>query len=455
MDLTQGVIWKQLILFALPLLGSSFIQQLYNTVDLLFVGNFVGKEASAAVGASSLMITCLVGFFGGMSVGSGVVMSQKVGGKDEEEIQKTLHTAVALSLGGGILLTVIGCIFAPFFMQWMNTPAQIMDAAVSYVRIYFLSLVSVVTYNIGSGLIRAMGNSRIPMLIQLAGGIVNVIMDMVFIVWFRSGIEGAAWATMFSQTTAAVLTLAYLMRQTGCFRLDFRKLRIHGEILGMIAKIGVPAGMQSLVITLSNVFAQYHINSFDVDVIAAFTAYIKVELPIYLPIVAFGQAVTTFVGQNKGAGNEERIKKGTKTCIGTGVAVTLLMSTLMLAMGRWTFGLFSQDAAVIDYGMRIIQISFPFYWIYVVLEVLASNLRGKGNSFPPMVIILSNICVVRTVLLFVIMSFYHDVQGIAVTYPITWSMTALCLLVYCGWRLREDRKRTKIKEKLSEMGGIG
>lgn len=430
MDLTQGVIWRQLVLFSLPLLGSSFIQQLYNTVDLLFVGNFVGKEASAAVGASSLMITCLVGFFGGMSVGAGVVMSQKVGAREKEGVQRTLHTAITLSFMGGILLTVLGYMFAPQFMRWMNTPVQIIDAAVSYVRIYFLSLISVVIYNVGSGLIRAMGNSRVPMLIQLAGGMVNVIMDAVFVLCLHKGVEGVAWATMFSQTTAAGLLLMYLARQKGDFHLSVHKLRMHRDITETIVRIGVPAGLQSLVITLSNVFAQYHINSFDVAVIAAFTAYIKVELPIYLPIVAFGQTITTFVGQNKGAGDIERMKKGTRTCIVMGMIVTLLMSGLMLATGRWIFGLFNKDMSVIEYGLEIIHISFPFYWIYVILEVLASNLRGRGDSFPPMAIILSNICVGRTILIYVIMSFYHDVRGIAVTYPIAWCMTAVCLFIY-------------------------
>ncbi|MGI6007308.1 MAG: MATE family efflux transporter [Ruminococcus sp.] len=430
MDLTQGIIWKQLLLFALPLLGSSFIQQLYNTVDLLFVGNFIGKEASAAVGASSLMITCLVGFFSGMSVGSGVILSQKIGAKSEREIHDTIHTAVCLSFIGGVTLTVIGYLLAPHFMQWMNTPEQIMQSAVSYLRIYFLSLTSVIIYNIGSGLIRAMGDSRSPMLIQLAGGLVNVAMDTFFVVCFKNGVEGVAWATMFSQTAAAGSVLFYLVRQKGNYHLSLNKLKIHGAIWKDIVKVGIPAGIQSFVITLSNVFAQYYINSFSVDVIAAFTAYIKVELPIYLPIVAFGQAVTTFVGQNKGAGNQERMEKGTFICAGLSVCITLVMSSLMLVFGKYAFGLFNKDVQVINYGIEIIHISFPFYWIYAILEVIASSLRGEGKSLPPMVIILCNICVLRTVLLCLIMGLYHDVRGIAVTYPITWSLTVICLMAY-------------------------
>lgn len=428
-DLTEGAIWKQLVLFALPLLGSSLIQQLYNTVDLLFVGNCLSKNSYAAVGASSLIINCMVGFFTGMSVGSGVVISQAIGCRDKKATRDSVHTAVGLSLTGGVVLMLAGCIGAPYFLRWMGVEIAIMAEAVSYLRIYFLSLTSVITYNMASGIIRATGNSSVPMLTQLAGGIANVIADAVLIRNFPC-VESAAWASMISQTLAAGMCLVYLMKQDGDCRLIWREVQIQKEILLRIIKIGVPAGFQNLVITLSNIFAQYHINSLGVDAISAYTTYFRVELLLYHPIIALGQAMTTFTGQNIGAGKPDRVKKGVKICICMGVFLNVATAIFLLLFGPQAFGLFTKDADVIECGMKIIRITFPFYWFYVILEVLADTIRGAGKALPPMVIILSSMCVLRTVLLFFIMGKWHEIQGIAVTYPISWSAAALCMLIY-------------------------
>lgn len=429
-SLTEGVIWKKLLLFALPLLGSSFIQQLYTTVDLIFVGNFVGKEASASVGASALVVTCMVGFFSGLSVGSGVVTAKFFGGRNKEKLRTSVHTSIGISLAGGTVLTIIGYMGAPYFLHWMNTPGEIMPMAISYLRIYFFSLISIITYNMGAGVVRALGDSKSPMNIQLIGGLLNIILNAVFVLWFGMGIRGSAWATVIAQGIACVLILVKMMRLQDDYRLQFKNIGIDKKLFIQILQVGVPAGIQSLVITLSNIFAQYHINGFNVDAIAAFTAYFKVELLIYLPIMAFGQAITTFSGQNTGAGNIERLKRGTRVCVFMGIGVTILLSTLLLIFGEYAFGIFNQDSEVIKYGMRIISTSFPFYWIYVILEVLGSSVRGAGKALPPMIIIITNICVLRTLLLFIIMGVYHDVRGVAVTYPITWAVTAICMFIY-------------------------
>lgn len=429
-DLTEGTIWKQLLLFALPLLGSSLIQQMYNTVDLIFVGNVLGKEASAAVGASSLIITCLVGFFTGLSVGTVIIIAQSFGHKSKTDLQRAVHTAIGLSFLGGAILMVIGYLGAPHFLRWMNTPEEISSTSLSYLRIYFLSFISVITYNMGSGILRAVGDSKSPLLYQLIGGITNVGMDALFLVVFDYGVDGVAWATFFSQTIAAGCVLIHLSMTNGDHHLSWIKIRIDKDFFFRILKVGVPVGLQSLVITLSNVFAQYQINSFGVDAIAAFTAYFKVELIIYLPIVAFGQAIPTFSAQNIGAGKFERMKIGTIVCLMMGITLTIATSVTALIFGRQAFGVFNQDSSVIDSGIRIIQTSFPFYFLYVILEVLGGTIRGAGKSTPPMIIILLNICVLRTILLFSIMSFYHDVRGVAMTYPITWAATAACMSVY-------------------------
>lgn len=429
-DLTQGTIWKQLLLFALPLLGSSLIQQLYNTVDLLFVGNLLDKEAFAAVGASSLIVTCLVGFFTGMSAGTGVVSAQSFGRKSKTDLQRAVHTAIGFSFLGGAILMVIGYIGAPTFLRWMNTPAEILDISVSYLRIYFLSLISIVTYNIGSGILRAVGDSKSPLLYQFIGGITNIVMDALFLVVFRFGVEGVAWATLFSQTVAAGCVLIHLSITNGDHHLSWLKIRIDKDTIIRILQVGIPIGLQSMAITLSNIFVQYQINGFGVEAIAAFAAYFKVELVIYLPIVAFGQAVTFFAAQNIGAGKIERMKKGTRDCLLMGITLTVITSVVMLIFGREAFWVFNHDPSVIAYGIRIIQTTFPFYFLYVILEVLGGSIRGAGKSTPPMLIVLLNICVFRTILLFTIMTFYTEVRGVAMVYPITWATTAAGMSFY-------------------------
>lgn len=429
-NLTEGVIWKQILLFALPLLGSSFIQQLYNTVDLLFAGNLIGKEATAAVGASSLVITCIVGFFTGLSVGTSVIVSQAVGAEDPEKVERSIHTAMGLSLSGGAVLIVTGICLARPVLLCMDTPAEILDAAVSYVRIYLLSMIPLVTYNMNAGIIRAMGNSRIPMLIQLSGGMINVMMDYVSIRFWHMGVNGVAWATMFSQGLCVVLSVLYLMEGSEAYRLLWRKIRIYGDILREVMKIGLPAGLQSLVITLSNIFVQYKINGFGVDPIAAFSVYFKVELLIYLPIVAFGQAMMTFAGQNIGAGRVERVKSGVRVCIAMGVTYAVCSAMLLLVFGEYVFGWFNKDAGVMDCGLRIIRVTFPFYWLYVILEVLADSARGTGKSLPPMGIILCNLCVFRTVLLVVLTNVWGSLESVAAVYPVTWLTTAVCFVIY-------------------------
>lgn len=429
-SLTEGVIWKKLLLFALPLLGSSFIQQLYNTVDLIYVGNFLGKEAAAAVGASTLFVTCLVGFFSGMSVGSSVVTAYVFGSGNKGELKKVIHTTVGLAFICGLIMMVMGLVGAPYFLELINTPDEIMGLALSYVRVYFISIIAVVTYNMASGIIRALGDSKTTMYIQLIGGLVNVVMDGVFIFIFKNGVIGVALATLFSQSVAAGLALIYLMRLEPESRLELKKIRIEGRYLKNILKVGVPSGLQALVITISNVFVQFHVNSLGVDAIAAFTAYFKVELLIYLPILAFGQAISTFTSQNLGANQYERVKKGTRVCLAMGIGITVVMSTLVLAFGRQAFSVINSDPGMLDLGVQIISVTVPFYFIYLILEVLGGTIRGAGKAVPPMVIILTNICVLRTVLLFMIMASNQSITGIAMTYPITWASTALGMAIY-------------------------
>ncbi len=429
-QLTEGVIWKQILLFSLPLLGSALIQQLYNTVDLLFAGNMLGTDATAAVGASSLLISCIVNFFTGVSVGISVIASQKVGAGEWKEVDRIIHTAMGISLAGGAILMVGGLIISKPVLLLMNTPDEILGPSVTYVRIYMLSMIPLVTFNMNAGIIRSFGNSRTPMMIQLAGGIANVLADYLSIRVFHLGVAGIAWATMISQGLAAVLSVLFLMRQTGECRLRWRDVTISGDILKLVLRIGVPAGLQSLVITISNVIVQSQINGFGVNTIAAFSAFFKIELLIYEPILSFGQAMMTFAGQNKGANKPKRITRGLRVTIGMGVIYALAMGLLLLRFGHFAFRLFTQDNDVIECGLQIIRVTFPLYWIYVFLEVTANTIRGVGRSIPPMIMVLMGQCVCRTVVLFLFTHIWGTITSVALVYPIGWAASAVSLILY-------------------------
>lgn len=436
-DLTKGSIGKTLILFAVPLLISSLVQQLYNTVDLIFAGNYINRSASAAIGASSLLITCLVGFFGGMSVGTGVVVSRYFGAKNLSKVKKALHNAVFLSMAGGLLFLLIGELAVSSYLRLVNTPETILEMAAGYLRVYTLSFVPMFVFNLGSGVLRALGNSRAPLCCQLLGGLMNVAMDYLFLRLFENGVTGVAWATLISQTTAAAAILYSLSRLDEQYAFRWASVAPDRELLIEVIRIGVPAGTQSLVITLSNVMAQYHINSLGEDAIAAFAAYFQVELIIYLPIVAFGQAVMTFSGQNAGANRFDRVRRGTGVCLLISMSLAVVSSAAALHLGPYLFRAFNRETAVIETGCRIIGITFPFYCIYCILQVLGDSLRGCGQTRQPMYIILINICVIRTILLFSIVPRIGDVRGVAAAYPVTWALTAVCMAVYyCRYHFR-------------------
>ena len=414
------------------------MEQLYNTADLLYIGQVLGKNESAAVGASTMMVTCLVGLFGGLSVGATVVVARAYGAKEQEKVRDILHTSAALCIISGIFVFTLGYLFAPAFISALATPDEIAGSAVGYLRIYFFSAFFIVAFNMGAGVLRGMGEAWFPMIFQLTGGIVNVIMDGVFLQVFHLGVNGVAWATFFSQGAAALCTIIYLFSKIDVkYRINIREIRIHRDILGAILRIGIPSGLQTLVIALSNVVAQYFINSLKTDAIAAFTAYFKVELPIYLPIVAIGQAVTTFVGQNLGANKPERAEKGTLVCLAVGGALTVFTASMLILFGNLAFWLFSKDAHVIELGNRIIRTTFPFYWLYVVLQVFGDSIKGAGKATPPTVIILINITLIRSLILISFVPAYPDVRTVALSYPITWFLTAVEMVIY--YKLTKER----------------
>ena len=380
LDLTSGSISRKLLLFALPLLGASLIQQLYTTVDILFVSNYLGAEASAAVGASVLLNSALVNLFTGISIGAGVVIAQAFGRKEEVQLSKSIHTSMMLGLIGGVLLTIIGEFSGAAFLNAVNTPASIFQNALDYVEVFFLGLTFMLVFNMAAGVMRALGNSQTPMLIQLVCGIIHIVTNYLFIKYMANGILAVAWSSVLSQVLSAIIAVYYLLK-SGVMSIP--KLAVDGPLMKEIIRIGLPAGLQGVVVTLSNVFVQYFINGFDVTAIAAFTAYYRIELLFYMPLCALGQAMMTFTGQNVGAGLYDRVKSGLRTTLIFGVGYSLVLAGILLYFGRETFGIFYSDPAVIDMGVTIIWIAFPFYFFYVFLETFADTLRGAGLSDVP------------------------------------------------------------------------
>ena len=391
----------------------------------------IDSGASAAIGMSGMLITCLVGFFGGMSVGAGAVIARAFGGEDWRRLDRAIHSTVALCAAGGLALLAVGEGLTPVYLRLVRTPEALSGMATAYLRIYFLSVPAIVFYNLCAGMQRSLGDSRSTLVAQVFGGLLNVGADWLFIARFGLGVSGAAWATLISQTVSAAYVVFRLTRLEGPHALRFKRVRFDREILAETVRIGVPAGVQALVITLSNVAAQFHINSLGESAIAAFTAYFKVELIVYYPIVALGQAMMTFAGQNIGADRPERVRRGLWECLALGVGVSVLMSAVGLTFGHTLFRLFYADEAAIALGLRILATTFPFYFAYCFLQIPGDAMRGLGESRLPMRIVIVNLCLVRTALLFLIAPRWQDVRAVAMCYPITWAVTGACMLFCC------------------------
>lgn len=438
--LTKGSVGKGILLFALPLLGSSLIQQLYSTVDLIFVGQLLGTKASAAIGASGLIVTCMIGFFNGMAVGTNVFAARHYGARRFEQLKKLMQTIFWTGIIGGFLLTVIGLVLSPVFLTWMGTPESIFPLAVRYLRIYMASMISVVSYNLLSGVLRALGDSRTPMLYQFFGGIINVFADFIFLYVFHMGVEGTAFATLFSQTFAAIGVMIHLYRLKKPYALRIRFSDCSLKEFTDILKVGVPAGVQSIIITLSNIIIQSQINTLGVTSVASFTVYFRVELIIYLPIVALGQAVVSFIGQNYGAGNWERIKKGNRLCIFGGSLITFAACILLIIAMPVILNVFTKDAAVAAQTLEIVKVTFPFYFFYTILECFSSNLRGFGKAFLPMIVTVISFCGFRIIALFALMAKNPSPDKVALSYPISWGIAAAAMAMLY---VRNNRNRSR------------
>lgn len=429
--ITEGIIWKQILIFFFPILFGTFFQQLYNAADAVIVGRFVGKEALSAVGGSTgTIIQLLVGFFTGLSGGATVVISQYYGAKSGEMVSRAVHTAIAFCLAGGMLLTVMGFLGAPKVLEWMNTPADVMDSAILYIRIYFLGITGSLIYNIEAGILRAVGDSRKPLYFLIAGCLINIVLDVIFVVVMNMGVGGAALATIISQAISVVFVTFVLMKTKDMYRLELKMIRLDVQMLGRIIQIGFPSGLQSVMYSLSNMIIQTSMNSLGTDTVAAFTAYGKIDSMFWMMLGAFGISITTFTGQNFGAQKMDRVRKGVGQCMVMCIAATVIMSTILYHIGIYCFRLFTGDEAVIGIGMQILKFLVPFYITYITIEILSGALRGIGDCWVPTLISLIGICVIRVIWNLAVVPLKPNVYTVATSYPMTWIITSAAFTVY-------------------------
>lgn len=430
MDMTQGTIWKQLIYFAFPLLIGNLFQQLYNTVDSVVVGNFVSTEALAAVGSVTPIINMLVGFFSGLATGAGVVISQFFGAKNGQMLHKAVHTTLLMTVGLGVIFTFIGIFMTPLMLNLMSTPADVFDGAALYLRIYFGGVLGLMLYNMVSGILRAVGDSKRPLYFLILSSLLNVVLDLAFVLIFHWGIAGVAIATIIAQFISAFLLLVVLARSDEDYKLVLRDLKMDTEILKRIVRIGLPAGLQMAVTSFSNVFVQSYINRFGSACMAGWTSYSKIDQFVLLPMQSLSLSATTFVGQNLGAGNLSRAKKGTRVSMAISVAITAVLTVLLIAFSSQILMLFNQDENVLYYGNIFIRYLAPFYVICCINQIFAGSLRGAGDATGPMIIMLLSFVVFRQIYLFVGSQFFDSIIFVGLGYPAGWLVCSVFMAIH-------------------------
>ena len=423
-NITEGVIWKQLLSFFFPILLGTFFQQLYNTVDTIIVGRFVGTQALAAVGSTAALISLINGFFVGLSTGATVLLSQFYGANDRKGVHSAVHTGVGLACVLGLLILFVGLSAGPEVLRLTKTPENCMDDAIVYTRIYFSGALASMLYNMGAGILRAMGDSRRPTIFLMVTCFVNIAADLLLVVVFRMGVAGAALATILSQLISAVLVLRVLYRLPENIAFRFRNIRLERALLRRILYVGIPAGLQFITFDLANLLIQSGINSFGDVTVAAWTAYIKTDALTWQISGAFGVSITTFVGQNFGAQKYDRIRKSVWVCMGMSVALVGALSTVVIVFREWILGIYTTDPEVIRLGAYVMLWTVPFNFVFMPVEVFAGTMRGTGYSVMPTVITCVCVCCFRVIWIFTMVAKFHTVELLALCYPLSWVLAA-------------------------------
>ena len=431
--MTEGSIWKSILLFSVPLILGNLLQQLYNTADSIIVGNFLGSNALAAVGSSGSPIYLLIGFSQGVAVGAGVVVSQYLGAKDKKETLIAVHTSLAIAVILGLILTVGGIAVSRSLLVWMNTPEEVLGDAVTYMKLYFGGVLFSVVYNMAAGILNAAGNSRRSVLYLACASITNIILDLVLIAGLKMGVAGAAIATDISQLVSCVLSLRFLMKVDADYKVELSAIRPDQRMTSRIIRIGLPTGIQNMVISFSNVLVQSSVNSYGAAAMAGFAAYMKIDGFNILPVSSISMAATTFVGQNYGAGRLDRVKRSVWVTLAIGVIYTLCTGAALLAGQDAILHLFTADEAVVTYGKLAMRWFCPFYFLLSILHGLAGAVRGTGASIPPMVVLLVSLCLFRVVWIQFLLPFFSGIEGVFILYPVSWGLGALLMILY-AWK---------------------
>lgn len=443
-DLTKGSIKKGLIKFAFPLFLGNLFQQLYNTADSIIVGNFLGPLALASVSSSTPLIYLMIGFFQGIAIGAGVVISKSFGARNKDELLKSIHTDLAFAICAGLFLTVFGVIFTPTILKLMKTPEDIMANSVEYFRIYSYGLVFSMLYNICNGIMNAVGDSKHPLYYLIVSSITNVVLDLLFVGVFKLGVWSVALATTISQAISVILSLSRLFKGTELFKVEIKKIKFDKKILKDIIRFGLPAGVQNSVVGFANIIVQTNVNTFSSVAVAGSGSYSKIEGFAFLPITCFALGLTTFIGQNLGAKQYDRAKEGAKFGFLCSITLAELIGIIVFIFAPVFVSLFNDNPEVIYYGTRQARIESLFYFGLAFSHCIAGILRGSGKATIPMIIMLSIWCIFRVTYLTVVLHFYHHVEVIYSVYPLTWSISSILFLIYflkADWIHGLEKKR--------------
>ena len=443
--LTEGPIWRRLIAFAIPIFLGNLFQQLYNTADSMIVGNFVGSNALAAVSSSGNLIFLMVGFFNGVAMGAGVVIARYYGARRKEEVQKAVHTMVAFGIVAGVFLTILGMAFTPFILRLMGTPADVLPDSILYFRIYFAGSLAFVLYNVCVGILRAVGDSRHPLLYLIFSSVLNVVLDLILIAGFGMGVGAAAFATITSQFASAALCFGRLLREKTEYRIVLARIRFHGEMLKQIIVNGVPAGIQNSITALANVVVQSNINVFGKDAMAGCGAYAKIEGFGFLPITCFSLALTTFISQNLGAKQYERAKKGARFGILCSITVAELIGVICHVFAPQLIAAFNSDPEVVAFGVSRARIVSLFFFLLALSHCLAGIFRGAGRAVVPMLVMMICWCGVRISYILAAVRLVPKIEVVFWAYPLTWALSSMVFLLYyfkADWLRGFERQET-------------
>ena len=442
--LTEGSIWKAMLFFALPVFLGNVFQQLYNTFDAWCVGNYIGDDALAAVSSSGSLIFMMVSFFNGVAMGAGVVIARSFGARQYDTMKKAIHTAIAFGLVTGVALTAAGVALTPTILRWMGTPADVLPQSIEYFRYYFMGAIFTVMYNIFVGILHAVGDSKHPLYYLIFSTFLNIVLDMLFVAGLGLGVGSAAIATTISQGVSALLCLIHLLRVDAPYRVKLQEIRFHKESLVQIVRYGLPSGVQNSVIALANVFVQSNINSFGKAAMAGCGSYSKLEGFAFLPVTCFTQALSTFVGQNLGAGKHGRVKKGVAFGVVCSCTMAAVISVLAYAFAPQLIGFFSETQEAIGFGTAHMRTICPFFFLLAFSHCIAGVMRGAGKASVPMFTMLGCWCIFRVTYISVAVQYVNQLTTVSWAYPITWTLSSIVFLIYFlkgNWIHNFDRER--------------